>query len=352
MDKEWIARLREATFPVGRRGYDREEVDRYLGELADWLEGQAEQTDQTAAVRAELDRVGRRTGDILTAAADAAEELRTEAETESRALLEETHKRTSADREAADTYASETRSEADTYAERTRAEVEAEADQKRGAAARALDEATAAAEARAAQIVEQAEARKVRIEAGIERLIERRDAVVESLEKLRGSLGSAVGEAAVPDAPVLEDEEEEAPLAEEDGHSPEQKLATAEHKLDTAEAEIAALSKGLDDRNDAAAVFADADAEGPNADGPEPVGEPTAAMSPDELPADPDAETELVAVEDEDEPGEGFAGDDEEEPHFTDEEPFEDEDVTRTMPARGRPMRDPDESDEYGPGVL
>ena len=37
MDRDSIGRIRSATFPVGRRGYEKREVDRFLNKLADWL---------------------------------------------------------------------------------------------------------------------------------------------------------------------------------------------------------------------------------------------------------------------------------------------------------------------------
>jgi len=45
VDRDSIDRIRSATFPVGRRGYEKREVDRFLNKLADWLEtGGGDQT--------------------------------------------------------------------------------------------------------------------------------------------------------------------------------------------------------------------------------------------------------------------------------------------------------------------
>ena len=57
MDQESIDRIRTATFPTGRRGYDKREVDKFLTRLADWLEtGGAEHTPSDA-IRRELEQL-------------------------------------------------------------------------------------------------------------------------------------------------------------------------------------------------------------------------------------------------------------------------------------------------------
>ena len=80
MDRDSIDRIRSATFPVGRRGYEKREVDRFLNKLADWLEtGGGDQT-RAELLRRDLERVGQQTGKILTDAHDVSEQLRAEAE--------------------------------------------------------------------------------------------------------------------------------------------------------------------------------------------------------------------------------------------------------------------------------
>ena len=71
MDRDSIDRIRSATFPVGRRGYEKREVDRFLNKLADWLEtGGGDQT-RAELVRRDLERIGEQTGRIITDAHDA-----------------------------------------------------------------------------------------------------------------------------------------------------------------------------------------------------------------------------------------------------------------------------------------
>src|SRR3712207_1445244 len=82
VDETSLERIRNASFSVARRGYDREEVDRFLAKLADWLETGAGGEERTDAVQQELKKVGERTGAILAQAEDTARQIRAEAENE------------------------------------------------------------------------------------------------------------------------------------------------------------------------------------------------------------------------------------------------------------------------------
>ena len=86
MDEHSIERIRNASFSHSVRGYDRGEVDRFLAEVADWLElGGGEQAAAVEAVRAELERVGEQTAGILTEAHAAAQAIREDAASQVRA---------------------------------------------------------------------------------------------------------------------------------------------------------------------------------------------------------------------------------------------------------------------------
>jgi DivIVA domain-containing protein len=89
VDRDSIDRIRSATFSVGRRGYEKREVDRFLNKLADWLEtGGGDQT-RGELLRRDLERVGQQTGKILTDAHDLGEQLLAEAEREGQRIVEE-----------------------------------------------------------------------------------------------------------------------------------------------------------------------------------------------------------------------------------------------------------------------
>ncbi|MGH2954248.1 MAG: DivIVA domain-containing protein [Solirubrobacterales bacterium] len=206
MDPDSVDRIRRATFPMARRGYDKREVERYLGQLADWLETGGGDEARSDTVRSELERIGEQTAAILTQAHDAAEAMRTQADREIRQQLADANLKAESMRSTADEYAQETREEADAYAMKMRSDVDAYAERVRidadsygeetradaeGYAGRFRAEAeaeaqkiTEAARAEAARIVEDGHRRKTDTEAMISDLEQRRDTVVAELERL------------------------------------------------------------------------------------------------------------------------------------------------------------------------
>ena len=105
VDQTSLDRIRNATFPSSRRGYDKHEVEKFLARLADWLETGAGDESRSDTVKRELERVGQRTGAILAQAEESAQQIRAEAEEEARGTVN-----------TANMEAEETRSEADRYA--------------------------------------------------------------------------------------------------------------------------------------------------------------------------------------------------------------------------------------------
>ncbi|MGI9019774.1 MAG: DivIVA domain-containing protein [Solirubrobacterales bacterium] len=210
MDKDSIERIRTATFSVGRRGYDKREVDRFLVKLTDWLETGGTDDARGEVVRAELERIGELTGRILTDAHDAAEAIRADAEvglTEEREAAERYASGLRGEADAyserahieADDYAAEVRGEADSYAARVPNEAKAEAatiredaDAYAEAERAEVDEEVAAklraAETRARQMVDEANLRKGEIEKVIADLSDRRDAVIADMQRLSSQL--------------------------------------------------------------------------------------------------------------------------------------------------------------------
>ena len=89
MDRDSIDRIRSATFPIGRRGYEKREVDRFLNRLADWLETGGGDQSRAELLRRDLERIGQQTGKILTDAHDIAEQLRAEADREAHRIVGE-----------------------------------------------------------------------------------------------------------------------------------------------------------------------------------------------------------------------------------------------------------------------
>lgn len=233
MDRDSIERIRTATFPLARRGYERREVDRFLARLAEWLEADAPSAapapealkqppaEPSEAVLEALAEVGERTGGILVAAQEAAETLRSEAQEEADRLRSEadayaTEVRTSAEAEAersrvdADTYSAETREGSEGYAAKTRRDADdyaaglrEEAEERaanlnretdsllagsREKIAREESEQLELAQARAKALIDEATRRRDEIEDEIGRLEERRDAVIAGIERLTSEL--------------------------------------------------------------------------------------------------------------------------------------------------------------------
>jgi DivIVA domain-containing protein len=89
VDRDSIDRIRSATFPVARRGYEKREVDRFLNRLAEWLETGGGDQARAELVRRELERIGQQTGKILTDAHDLGEQLYAEAEREAQRIVQE-----------------------------------------------------------------------------------------------------------------------------------------------------------------------------------------------------------------------------------------------------------------------
>jgi DivIVA domain-containing protein len=159
VDQTSLDRIRNATFPSSRRGYDKQEVEKFLARLADWLETGGGDQARSDLVRRELERVGEKTARILTAAEDAAEKLNADADAEAEEA-----------RAAADRYAAERRAEAEQAAKKQRDDARAEAE----------------------RVVEAANRRKQEIETVISDLEERRDAIVAELERLAGEVSAIV----------------------------------------------------------------------------------------------------------------------------------------------------------------
>jgi len=188
VDRDSIDRIRSATFPVGRRGYEKREVDRFLAKLADWLETGGADQSRAEIVRRDLERVGQQTEKILTEAHGAGEQIRAEAEREAVRVTDE-----------ANAEASETQATADRYASETRTAAEADARKIRADADEYASEARADADVYATRIVSEGNRRRTDIEAVISDLEARRDTVVADMQRLSSELaGTATQHRAVP----------------------------------------------------------------------------------------------------------------------------------------------------------
>jgi DivIVA domain-containing protein len=192
VDQTSLDRIRNATFPSSRRGYDKHEVEKFLTRLADWLETGAGDESRSDVVKRELEKVGERTGSILAQAEDSAQQIRAEAEEEARGTVNTANMEATETRSSADQYSTETRSSADAYAQQTRQAAEQEANATRVQAEEEAREAIASAQAQARRIVEEGTQRREDIEAVIADLVRRRDDVLADTDELTSKLTSAV----------------------------------------------------------------------------------------------------------------------------------------------------------------
>jgi hypothetical protein len=186
---------------------------------------------QPDAIKQELERVGRQTAKVLTAAEEAAQSLRTEAEQEARKITQDAQASVASIKTSADQHAKKVRQEAEAFATKTRADAEGHStrlrseaekfsargrqeaevqatklrDEADGYAKRVRGDADAhasktakAAQAKAAEILEKATVRRREIETVVADLEHRRDAVVGGLERLSNQLAGAATEGRSP----------------------------------------------------------------------------------------------------------------------------------------------------------
>jgi DivIVA domain-containing protein len=236
VDQTSLDRIRNATFPTTRRGYDKHEVEKFLARLAAWLETGAGDESRSDVVKRELEKVGERTGAILAQAEESAQQIRAEAEEEVRGTINAANVEATETRGAADAYASESRASAEAYANQTRREVDQEAAAARAQAEQQARETIEAAEAKARRVVEEGTQRREDIEAVIADLVRRRADVLADIEELSSKLSASVSQhRPAPDDDAFAKPDELDPLVRED--MIEEPGEPAEHV--DAEAEVA-----------------------------------------------------------------------------------------------------------------
>jgi len=228
VDQESIERIRTATFPTGRRGYDKREVDRFLTRLADWLETGGADHGPSDAVRRELEQVGEQTAKILTEAHAVAERLRVQAEREVEGLTEGAQTQAAQKRAEADKILAEAQGAAETAAEKLRTEADKYATKTRTDADRNAEQSLTKARAEAKRIVDEANERKQDIEAVIADLEARRDEVLDSLERMSTELAGTATQHAKATAEKAADAAAKAREGEEstDGQPDDEEEAT------------------------------------------------------------------------------------------------------------------------------
>jgi DivIVA domain-containing protein len=195
--------LREMTFPLALRGYARSEVDRFLGETAEWVERLVARGADATVVQHELSRVGEQTAGILSAAEDTARRMRIEAAEDAERTQASTRDHAARVRAEAESYADTTRAEADRYAEATRAEADRHAEVSRKAleeevrrrkieASSEVDARLSEAARKADEIVEDALRRRNRLKAATDQLKRTRHEILDDAGSLADELAQVV----------------------------------------------------------------------------------------------------------------------------------------------------------------
>src|SRR3954447_2461101 len=115
VDQTSLDRIRNATFPTGRKGYEKHEVEKFLGRLADWLETGGGTESRSDAVRKELERVGERTGALLAPAEESAQPIPAQAEESAQQIRAEAEEEARGTINSANLQATEARTEAENY---------------------------------------------------------------------------------------------------------------------------------------------------------------------------------------------------------------------------------------------
>jgi DivIVA domain-containing protein len=226
VDQTSLDRIRNATFPSTRRGYDKHEVEKFLSRLADWLETGGGDESRSDAVKRELERVGQRTGAILAQAEESAQQIRAEAEEEARGTVNTANMHAQETRTEVDNYARETRTSVDSYAQQTRHAAEEALASAQAEAEKQAREAIEAAQAQARRIVEEGVQRREDVEAVIADLVRRRDDVLADTDELTAKLRAAVSaHRPEPGKDPFDKPEELDPLAHEDTPAPEFEVA-------------------------------------------------------------------------------------------------------------------------------
>jgi hypothetical protein len=170
MDWNEIERIRRSGFPEARRGYEQRSVDKFVAELADWLETDAAKDIGHLAVTRKLELVGKSTAHILLTAEQESEQMRRRAEDECEVVRSEAEADALAIRQAADEYSKKVREKAELDARRSG------------------DEASA----KAKETVEEGERRRAEIEELVSDLNARRDRVLAELDHLKGEIVSTI----------------------------------------------------------------------------------------------------------------------------------------------------------------
>jgi len=194
-----IAELRDVRFSIGLRGYDREQVDKFVGRVNQVIAELQITAAPESAIRHALKQVTDETQGLLERAHETAEDITGRSRDQAESRIQQ------AEEEARQLHES-----SETEARHMRADAAHEAREVREAAAREAREVRDAAQREAREIREAAEARVAELEADAQNVLEERGRLIGELRDLVRRLGDFTDAAATryPGArpPAAEDE--------------------------------------------------------------------------------------------------------------------------------------------------
>jgi DivIVA domain-containing protein len=218
------AEIRDVTFAVSLRGYDREAVDAYVARVNGLIAELDVSGSPEAAVRHALEQVGEQTRGLLEQAGQTAEEITLGA----RRDAEESTARAKAEAEEID---SKAKSEAEEMISRSKAEAETIAAQARDDAAERLQRS----QDEVAALQEEAEARMRELDADTEAIRQQRRALLADLRGIAAQVAETAGnaEARFPPRGPAESPDEETLDFEPDTEGGETGVEAAEEPHDS-----------------------------------------------------------------------------------------------------------------------
>lgn len=176
--------IRDVSFPIAVRGYERRAVDAYVERVNRVIAQLEAGGSQQAAVRHALDRVGEQLGDVLQHAGQAAEEITSEALAEAEATTAK-----------AKTEAGEIIENVERQADELRERSKRQADEMLGRARERAAELTRLAEEQARAVQERAEPRLRELEADTQAVWDERRKLLEDLPRMATELMEIAGAA-------------------------------------------------------------------------------------------------------------------------------------------------------------
>ncbi|HYY06338.1 MAG TPA: DivIVA domain-containing protein [Candidatus Limnocylindria bacterium] len=194
-----IADLRDVRFSVGLRGYDREQVDKFVGRVNQVIAELQITAAPESAIRHALKQVTDETQGLLERAHETAEEITRRSREEAESRIQQ-----------AEEDARQLNESSETEARHMRADAAHEAREVREAAAQEAREVRDAAQREAREMREAAEARLAELEADAQNVLEERGRMIGEMRDLVRRLGDVTDAAAsrYPGArpPAAEDE--------------------------------------------------------------------------------------------------------------------------------------------------